>query len=384
MTDDLDILADEAARSLGPDAVVSVPDANQAKGMAGPTPVEEMFRVITCGKRMVLVAHLPPAWPNNAPSDQENDLRTERSLPRQAENAIRTLNYLANLWLGPRDLAAPAFTTVSLAPGWSDPMFMAHSLEQDTRFCEKFVKSGSESPSALLDRIPSLGRCWAISPIAQDAVWLESFTAPTGIGPLSKVKIDFGVGPGISVLQGANSTGKTITLQAIDTALRSADQQTNTAPGELTMTGSVSRGPGHASEEGMQRFRRLMGYGDAQGQLFMPIEFDSHAFQKLEKLGQSLVACAEAPGSWPGLILDAPDQALDDIRTFRLTHAIAALARERQVVVSCRGANQQAVWKTAAECAGADYAGAGLNEGSLVLKHARTPVMGTAGPGKAP
>ncbi len=362
MNERLGILADEVARALGDGASVSVPEDVRSRQSDGDIPAEHVFRLVRIaegtGERTVLVADLPHGWPN-----PERASRTAGDDIRHIDDAMRTLNHMASGFMGRRDLSHPAFILVTLGKGW-DEQLMSRMVELDSRFCEKFVMREGETPAQALDRVPSLGRNWAITEPA-DPVWITAARAEA-LGCLRKVEMDLGSGPGLTVLHGGNNTGKTYTLSCLLSGFQGGSSDSGLV---VEGTGLPRRAPGQPSEQGMERFRRLMSYGDEDGKLFMPIEFDSNAFQQLERMGRSLTACAEAPGSWPGLALDVPARGLDEIRHFRIVHAVAALARERQVIVTCRGGSELGLWETAAACAGARFAGTSLNGGELVLSH---------------
>lgn len=372
----IDALAQAVADELGADAEVSVPDVpGRNLDMLGGADPAGLLRLVATPERSALIIDPEPGWP------------CRQGRPSGAAELIARVNWLAATGLGrPRDRPL-SFALVHLRQGWENRSAAAQVIEEDMRSVEKYALPEGGDVGALLDRIPTLDRLWQpTAPI--EPAWLTGICSGP-LGPLAEVGIALDAAPGLLVLSGGNSSGKSLLLGALERGMTDSEGPVEASFSEPFALGDLGahflrRGPLSVppeGEEAMARFRRMMRYGDENGALFLPIALESAGFQRLEQLGLALTRSAALPpeaGMWPGLVLDVPTQGIDEMRAHHLRQVIAGLARSRQVVVSCRSRTEASQWEHVAREVGSRASSVDLNEGRALLRPSVQAAM--AGP----
>jgi hypothetical protein len=329
-------------------------------------------RLVQLGRIEALVMSLPPMVGTDS---------RPRSVQDAARDIARNIGYLHRYCLPQRQWGRIA--VLQLEDGWKDPELLASCLERDSAAVMKFAVHSAETPEDVFDRIPAVAPLWHLL-APESPAWLSSIACDGAMGPFSEVSLHLHAGPGITLLSGGNGTGKSLLLAQVRDALRGGSSSLDVlfADGRHPSDAAERFIPGtpHQPEEPdvrMPAFRRLMGYGDRQGELFLPLAMEGNAAQRMERVGRALFACVDAGNgadSWPGIALDCPTTGLDDIRSPKLIELIVRLAQHRQVVVAERDSQFPAFWQTVARDWGVPCSTVDLRTGKAVLPEPMAPV----------
>lgn len=363
MNQSIDQFCVDLARSAGVDPQVSTPEIPEGIGSSfDDIPASRMLRLVDIGRMQVVVMTVPP--------DFRQSSRRVKTASEAAQDIGRALSYLCYAGLPKRQWGR--IGVVILEDGWQQPNVISSCLDSDPNGIMKFGLRTGEDTDSLVDRLPALARLWEAREVASPD-WLSRLSAPDGMDPFSVVDIELEQGPGLTVLKGGNGTGKTYLISSALSAMTRGSgplvaEFVNDRRPSVDAATLPSRKGNEVDDEALQPFRKLMGYGDPDGRLFMPIEYEGNSAQAMEVIGRNLMASATTPdGNWPGLMLDTPLQGMDEIRACKMIETVVRLAGSRQVIVSSRGSDV-GTWKFIAEEWGVPCGIVELNGNEAVLK----------------
>lgn len=370
MDTSLDEICRRVAARAGAAAEPSVPPvAEDLHGALGGHPPERILRVVKAGPIEAVVLSVPPGFRQRG---------TAPARPHEAAELIsRSVAMICGLALPRRTWGRVAL--VRFEEGWPDALEVAAVMECNPTQVMKFGILPGQDVEAALDRVPAFANFWRVRSPASPT-WLEALSAPGRLGPLAEVDLHLEPRPGLTVLSGGQNTGKSLLLVTAMMAASGEDggleatfsdgRPVAVGSGQVLLGRGVPKEADPALDLRMRPFRRLMGYGNEDGSLFLPISLEGHAFQAIERIGRALLASAEgrqAPGGWPGLMLDTPLAAADEVRRCKLAEVIVRLAQERQVVVTTRDSHEARLWQVIAGERDVPFAQVDLAGGRAVL-----------------
>lgn len=254
----------------------------------------------------------------------------------------------------------PQITIINPVGEWDSWKFQ--QIQNDGGATMKFVVDPQSSIEECFAGIPAITRLVPKSDISEP-VWLEkiSFGSSFGQEIEKDVTIELEASPGLLVIHGSNNTGKSYLLNSV--MRQECPLEWSGIPPEANMMFPDMQ---HPSVD-LPKFRKLIGYGQPDGTLLMPIEFEGNATQRLEKIGNTLLRNVGLTRGWNGLILDTPTQGLDTIKSVKLIETIVRMAEDRQVIISSRDINEAKTWMSIAEDHNVNAITGSLNSGDLEI-----------------
>ena len=265
---------------------------------------------------------------------------------------IRNINFAGAVIREP--YRRPQVTLINPVGEWN--WYKFRQIEDDGTATVKFVVDPEKDIKTCLEGIPAISR---MSPhkILKNPVWLEkiSFGSSFGHNFSFDISIEMEAEPGLLIFSGSNHTGKSYIVNSI-LENKCPLQWSSEKLKPLSPTSTIQA-------SNMPRFRKLIGYGQLDGTLLMPIEFEGNATQKLDRIGDMLLRNLSIQEGWNGLVLDTPLQGLDEVKSIKLLETIVRMAEDRQVIVTSRDSNETRTWEAIASDHNVSCIVAKLNEG---------------------